>query len=260
MTKRNIMLRAIAVSFLATLVANPVLSEEKPAIHDAPAPKTMIFIGNSFVYYNNSLHNHMRKLVQSLDKKNAKAYFFKATTISASYLSDHAMSAAYMIKDYEHKKKMGPWDLVVLQGHSREPISKKRSRDFREAAQKLDAMIRGAGSRTAFFMTWAYGNKPKMTQKLRDAYTKIGNELNALVVPVGLAFALARSEDPDKKVYIDDKRHPSLLGTYLTASVFYATLYGKSPVGASYTAGLSDEAAKFAQTIAWKAVKAYFGE
>jgi hypothetical protein len=84
MTQRSILIRAIAVSFLAMLVAKPVLSEEKPAVHDAPAPKTMIFIGNSFVYYNNSLHNHMRKLVQSLDKKNAKAYFFKATTISAS--------------------------------------------------------------------------------------------------------------------------------------------------------------------------------
>jgi hypothetical protein len=157
------------------------------------------------------------------------------------------MSAAYMIKDYEHKKKMGPWDLVVLQGHSWEPFSKKRSKGFREAARKLDAMIRDAGSRTVFFMTWAYKNKPKMTQKLRDAYTSIGNELNALVVPVGLAFALARSEDPGMKVYVNGNRHPSMLGTYLAASVFYATLYGKSPVGAPYKAGLSDAEAKFAQ-------------
>jgi hypothetical protein len=260
MTKRNPIIRAIAVSFLAILVAMPVLSAEKPAVRDAPAPKTMIFIGNSYVYYNNSLHNHTRKLVQSLDKENAKAYFFKATTISASYLSDHAMSAAYMIKDYEHRKKMGPWDLVVLQGHSREAISKKRSKAFRESARKLDAMIRGAGSRTVFFMTWAYRNKPKMTPKLRDAYTKIGNELNALVVPVGLAFALARAEGPDMKVYAKDKRHPSMLGTYLAANVFYATLYGKSPEGAAYKAGLSDAEAKFAQTIAWKAVKEYFGK
>lgn len=49
-------------------------------------------------------------------------------------------------------------------------------------------MIREAGSKTVLFMTWAYKDKPKMARPLADAYTKMDNELNALVVPVGLAF------------------------------------------------------------------------
>ena len=32
-------------------------------------------------------------------------------------------------------------------------------------------------------------------------------------------------------LFVTDGSHPSEAGTYLAASVFYATLYGKSPVG-----------------------------
>lgn len=258
MNARKFVIQAIAVSILAVVAWRPALSEAQPAVRDAPAPKTMLFIGNSFVYYNNSLHNHVRKLVQSLDPENAKAYFFKSMTISGSYLADHVLGAEGMIAGYTHKKKKGPWELVVLQGQSREPINKKKADQFRESAQGLDAMIRAAGSRTVLFMTWAYKDKPAMAKPLQDAYTRMGNELKALVIPVGLAFDLARATDPAMELHAEDKRHPSPLGTYLTASVFYATLYGKSPVGAPYTAGLGDAEAKFAQTIAWKAVRQYF--
>lgn len=249
---------ALIVSMLLASAATPVIANESPIVHEHPAPVSVLFLGNSFIYYNNSLHNHFRKLVQSVFKHEAKRFFFKAMTISASYLSDHVMSAKGMIMKYKHKKKKGPWDLVVLQGQSREPISKNKSEAFKSAVRQLDRWIRDAGSKTALFMTWAYQNKPEMTRPLADAYTRMGNEIKALVVPVGLAFELARRRNPDMKIYADDKRHPSLLGTYLTANVFFAALYGQSPVGASYTAGLSAAEVAFAQQTAWQAVQQYF--
>jgi hypothetical protein len=109
-------------------------------------------------------------------------------------------------------------------------------------------------------MTWAYKAAPQMIGPLSDAYTGVGSELDALVVPVGLAFARAGWSNPTMELYAGDGKHPSLLGTYLAASVFFATFYGKSPVGASYTAGLSAREAKFAQTIAWEIVQEYFEE
>lgn len=260
MINRNAVIRAIAVSVLAIVVSKPVLSNETPVVRDAPAPKSVLFIGNSFIYYNNSLHAHVRKLTQSVFPVKAKGYLFKAMTISGSYLGDHAPGADHMLKTYTHKKKKGPWDLVILQGQSRAPINRKKAAAFQKSARLLDRKIRDAGARTAFFMTWAYKNKPKMAKPLSDAYTRIGNDLKALVVPVGLAFDLARTNDPGMELYIKDKKHPSRLGTYLAASVFFATLYGKSPVGAPYTAGLSRQEAKFAQTTAWTAVQTYFGK
>ena len=53
-------------------------------------------------------------------------------------------------------------------------------------------------------------------------------------------------------------RFTSLLGTYLAAIVFAAALYDRSPIGVSYTAGLSKEQAGFAQKIAWETVKAFY--
>lgn len=54
-----------------------------------------------------------------------------------------------------------------------------------------------------------------------------------------------------------DKRHPSLAGTCLSAATAYATLYGRSPVGLKYTAGLDADTVQVLQTAAWETVRAY---
>jgi uncharacterized protein DUF4886 len=78
------------------------------------------------------------------------------------------------------------------------------------------------------------------------------------VIPAGLAFARAVAQRPDLNLYAADKRHPSLMGTYLAACTVYASLFKKSPVGVKYTAGLDETAAKFLQTVAWETVQDYF--
>jgi hypothetical protein len=96
-----------------------------------------------------------------------------------------------------------------------------------------------------------------MTAELAEAYTLAGNEAGALVVPAGLAFARARAARPELELYQPDKRHPSLAGTYLAACTVYAALFGRSPAGSSYTAGLPSELAAFLQATAWETVRAY---
>lgn len=70
------------------------------------------------------------------------------------------------------------------------------------------------------------------------------------------------------RLYADDAFHPSLLGSYLAACVFFAVVTGKSPVGSPYvpsaealprTAGATTITAAEAtrlQEVAWAAVKA----
>jgi hypothetical protein len=96
-----------------------------------------------------------------------------------------------------------------------------------------------------------------MTQQLDDAYTSIGKELNALVVPVGRAFASALEERPDLPLVVPDLKHPTLAGTYLAACTFYAALHGETPIGGTYTAGLSDADARFLQRVAWDSWQEY---
>jgi hypothetical protein len=108
-------------------------------------------------------------------------------------------------------------------------------------------------------MTWAYADKPEMTQQLAEEYTIAGNKNDALVIPAGLAFAKAIAKKPGIQLYVADKRHPSKLGTYLSACTIYGALYNKSPVGLNYNFGIDPETAKFLQEVAWETVQEYYG-
>ena len=112
-------------------------------------------------------------------------------------------------------------------------------------------------------LTWAYADKPEMTKQLADATIAVANENNALVIPVGLAFANALKQRPDLKLTVADNRHPTSAGTYLEAATILAALTKKSPEGASYLGGcekpLTEKDAAFLQKVAWDTVKNFYG-
>jgi hypothetical protein len=57
-------------------------------------------------------------------------------------------------------------------------------------------------------------------------------------------------------LYENDQVHPNATGMYLSACVFYATIYGKSPEGMpGRIGGLSDAEARPLQAVAWKIVQ-----
>jgi hypothetical protein len=97
-----------------------------------------------------------------------------------------------------------------------------------------------------------------MTAPLAEQYTLAANANDALVIPAGLAFARAIKLQPDIELYQPDGRHPSMAGTYLAASTVYATLFGKSPVGLTYTADLDPGLVTLLQSVAWETVQEYF--
>jgi hypothetical protein len=131
---------------------------------------------------------------------------------------------------------------------------------FHEYAQKHSATIRANGARPILFMSWAYKDKPEMTGQLAEQYTKAGKANGAQVVPAGLAFAKSIARKPDLDLYVADKRHPSLAGTYLAACTVYAALLGKSPMGNAYSAGLPADVAAHLQQVAWETVREYEGK
>jgi len=98
-----------------------------------------------------------------------------------------------------------------------------------------------------------------MTSQLAEQYTIAGNENDALVIPAGLAFAKVLGKNSQIVLYSNDKRHPSLFGTYLSACTIYSSLYKKSPVGNPYNGGIDAKTANFLQEAAWDTVKEYFG-
>ncbi len=263
--------RLVAGALLAALAwTSPLAAQTKPKVTDTGAanPASAIFIGNSFFYYNNGIHGHFLRLLRSAEP----ATKFRATmvTISGSGTDWHDVGSYFRpgaIGKYSFDANNNVvfnkidrlFDIAILMDCSQCPVHPQLAPVFTEYMKKHAETVRKNGAVPVLFMSWAYADKPEMTQPLADAYTKAGNDNGALVIPAGLAFARAVKQLPDVNLYAPDKRHPSLAGTYLATATIYASLLKKSPVGASYTAGLDAARAKALQTVGWETAQEYFG-
>ena len=257
--------------FLVAL-SNNLLAQTKPKRMDigGEPPRSILYVGNSFFYYNNSIHNHVLNLTRVADPANKDSYRGTSVTISGSGFDWHDMESYFRpdgIGKYSFtgdneivfNKPGKQFDAVIMSDCSQCPVHPKLKSVFHEYAKKQTDIVVKYGARPAFFMTWAYKDKPEMTAQLAEQYTVAGNDNDALVIPGGLAFANAISKRPDLEFYQSDKRHPTLIGTYLGACTIYASLYKKSPVGNTYLAGIDPKLANFLQVTAWETVLEYFG-
>ena len=52
-------------------------------------PERLLYIGNSYLYYNDSLHNHVRRMLEEYYQKEIERSNYKSVTISGSRLSHH---------------------------------------------------------------------------------------------------------------------------------------------------------------------------
>lgn len=261
----------IAAVVALSVTATAALAQTKPAVKDlgGAAPASVIFIGNSFFYYNNSMHGHVTRFVSEGMK--GHKYRNTSVTISGSGLDWHNVEAYFApggIGKYsfvgDNEVVMNPpgqklFEVAVMMDCSQCPTNPALSKSFTEYTKKHSDTVRKHGAQPVFFMSWAYQDKPEMTEQLAEAYTKAGNDNKALVIPAGLAFANSIRLKPDLNLYVADKRHPSLAGTYLATAVTYGALFGKPATGMTYNAGLTPEIAAHLQKVADDTVKSYFG-
>ena len=256
----------ILIALFAAFVACAAAAAPAPLVKapQVDTPVRVLFVGNSYLYYGDSLHNHVRRLAIENDKANEKKYGYKSITISGGTLAQHDL--AHYLKPNAVGIKQ-PFEVVVLQGHSAAGLSEKRGAAFVKAVTAFNDLIRASGAKTALYMTHAYtpahkSYDPAMLRKTAKLYVETGNRIGALVIPVGLAFEEAYRRKPDLKLQKDyDGSHPDLIGTYLAACVTYAALYGKSPVGNPYDyyGKIDKDSAAFLQQVAEDTVRTFYG-
>ena len=148
--------RSLAVAVGASLllgVAAPATAQTKPArIEAAGAPiRSVLWVGNSFFYYNNSMHGHYNELANGADP--GGKYRGTSVTISGSGLDWHDV-ASYLQPDGIGKYSFVPgnkivfnppgrqFDAVIMMDCSQCPIHPQLEGAFREAASC--AVISGA--------------------------------------------------------------------------------------------------------------------
>lgn len=220
-----------------------------------PIPQELLFVGNSYTYYND-----LDQLVASFATSLPGAPIVTASRVaSGGYrLPQHASEAATDGTQLAAFLGTGPypsWTFVVLQDQSQIPgfpETQQERIDSVSASVELARRATEHGATTLLFQTWGRrngdGSNPDrfpdfltMNNLLAEGYAQMEQAIRASGypvrrVPVGAAFAairegdLAAGKDPlDSaslffRLYAADGSHPSLEGSYLAAATFVCTL------------------------------------
>lgn len=215
----------ISILFLIAAIAifNAIIRKKLLPESDQQSLK-VLFIGNSYTYY-----HELPKLVQNLARtaKEAKRFETEMVTVGGATLEQLWQQGKAV-----SKIKNGKWDYVVLQEQSTLPITNPQL--MYEYARLFNEEIKKINAQTVFYLTWARENRPETQQALNDSYMTIAQELKAIVAPVGIVWQKIREQNQNLMLYEPDNSHPSPIGSYVAACVFYATIYGKSPEGLNY--------------------------
>lgn len=260
------LLAAAAAAFFAGCASQGATPVAVPAVA-APVNevKALLWLGNSFFYYNNSMHGHVSRLLGDAGQRGYRA---SSATISGSGINWHDLEAHFKPGGMASYSFVGDnevrfnrldrlFDAVMMMDCSQCPIHPQLGPIFHEYAKKHSDTARRHGAQPIFFMSWAYADKPEMTQTLAAEYVKAGRANRALVVPAGLAFAESNKRRPDVNLLVADKRHPSLAGTYLGACTVLASVYKVNPIGNRYNPGLPADVAAHLQQVAWETAQGF---
>lgn len=242
---------------------NTLLSIVASSILFLQAEQTKIlWIGNSYTSVNN-----LPLLFHDLALSGGDSVIYDSNTPGGYTFNQHSVNATTLQKIYSQQ-----WDYVVLQAQSQEPSfppSQVQSATF-PYARVLDSLIHDNDSctQTVFYMTWGkkYGDQSNcagypaictfegVTERLRDSYLQMADDNNALVAPAGMAWYTSWHTDTLINLWQADNSHPSVAGSYLTACVFYGTIFKKSPVGIIYSPISAQTTNDYLQNIAYHTV------
>jgi hypothetical protein len=222
------------------------------AARKAKAPrgplKKFLFVGNSFTFVN-KLPATFAGMAKASRRKVA-AYFFGIG--GASFQSHWNNPNLPRIVNWTK------WEAITMQEQSMflSQLRQTYSASSVQYAEKLyNYTFRQNANTVALFLTWGYENgNPSFMTGLDDNYSKMQTRLSSgynytlaalekirdntrgdasiIISPVGNAWAIAQAQERFRgKLWQLDGMHPLPCGTYLAASVFYAKLFGESPVG-----------------------------
>src|SRR3954469_7282492 len=167
--------RVLALAFIALGgIAGVAHAQTKPLVTTLGPdfPKTGIFIGNSFFYYNNGLPGHLSLMEKAADPDHKQAYRNTSVTISGSGFDWHDVESYFRpnaIGSYSFdannnivfNKLDALFDFAIAMDCSQCPIHPQLAPVFVKNAKINADPFRRHGAKPVFFMSWAYQDKPE---------------------------------------------------------------------------------------------------
>ena len=224
-----------------------------PLLSFGQLKKEVLFIGNSYTYYNN-----LPDLVNEIALSFGDTLMHESSTPGGSNFNAHSTNAQTLNKINQQQ-----WDYVVLQAQSQElsfsPFQ-VASDSYPYAEILVDSIFANSScTEPLFFMTWGrkYGDQSNcqfyppvctylgMQQRLRESYLDMTFTHNTSCSPVGMAWKKSIEIDSTLNLYSSDNSHPSIYGSYLAACTFYSSIFKKSAVGSTYWPNAIDSASAY---------------
>jgi len=137
----------------------------------------ILFIGNSYTFFNGGLDKQLKGLAPSTET---------ACIAAGGYGLETHWKDGKALREIRE----GKWNYVVLQEQSQTPVLFQKS--FFDYARQFDEEIRRSGAKTILLMTWERPDSKALgvtTANLEATFTTLGTVLLAKVAPAGSAFA-----------------------------------------------------------------------
>lgn len=234
------------------------VDDQQPVVADS-ADYSILFIGSSHVGYND-----LSWMVEQLAYSVERLVYVRNQIVYGASLDYHSNATLTQeaIRSYD-------WNFVVLQG-SAYGVAYPDSVNppVFPAIEALKARIddNHAGTKTVYMMGWAYedgvqweggGSESfdQMQQRIYDNTLAWADSLDLMVAPAGWVWKEAlRNKTQEHYLHSADLSHPNLRGSYLTACVFVATMFGRSLTDADFNGGVSEADALELQQVATRVV------
>ena len=199
----------------------------------------VLFVGNSFTFYWN-----LPSIVESMAREKGVLLDVHQSTAGGASLKQHWNGDKDLIT--RELIESGSFSMVVLQDLSSNPlINPQESKVY---FKRFTQLVKTNEGKPVIFGTWMY---PAISQKKYDSDDSIQSALkpisiktNTPIAPVGTAFQLFQEKHPEIPLYTSDSKHPSPVGSYLAACVFFKLITGKSPLELSRRFDRKDEFGK----------------
>jgi hypothetical protein len=210
----------------------------------------VLFIGDSYTYVND-LPTTFADLAWAAGRRVDAVTLATGGESLAGHVADPATASTISSQS---------WNTVVLQDQSEDPaVASSRQSEMYPAVIQLAQMIRNDDAQPLLFLTWGHetgwsyaglDSYTTMQAAVDQGYLGIAAELAIPIAPVGDAWRTVVADQANPQLWQGDGVHPTAEGTYLAACVFYASIFGRSPVGLSYHDGLPDAEAAMLQRVA----------
>lgn len=206
----------------------------------------ILFIGSSYLNY---AGNNVVEIFSEFCKAANREVIIEASMFGGFRLHRHLE-----YKPTIDKINSLGWDYVVLQGNSAYISKEKWHKYIIPRLEDLREIIKYNYDKTSviYMMPWAYldgltfvegetDNYDDMQLNIYNYSTKVATDIDIALAPAGWAWYQTRQKKYKAPLYLSDKNHQTISGAFLTAAVFYSTIFQEKAPYIEYTLTADDD-------------------